>query len=343
MVLTRGRIADALRQLGVRPGDVLMLHSSLRSLGHVVGGAATVVDALLEVLGPTGTLVGPSFNYATAQAPGFVFDPLNTPSDMGAIADEIRRRAGNLRSRHLTHSISAIGPQAEAIVTAGGLTAWDADSPLGTVFKLGGRFLLLGVTYDSFTAAHVLEVAFPLRHRKIDTLRRRLRQADGTLIPFESTVYLRDVGYPGYDFNRLGQAMEDAGLTRVAPIGNAIARLIPAQPMRKFVTPPHPARPRLPSPTEFNQHPAQPGRYPHPPARRPLRRRSSGSLRLSFNLIERRCAPVYARHEPKGPWGITHASRSTARPRPTAPHDPPSRLARRVGRRRSPEPPGGVR
>ena len=111
MVLTRGRIADALRQLGVRPGDVLMLHSSLRSLGHVVGGAATVVDALLEVLGPSGTLVGPSFNYATAQAPGFVFDPLNTPSDMGAIADEIRRRAGNLRSRHLTHSISAIGPR----------------------------------------------------------------------------------------------------------------------------------------------------------------------------------------------------------------------------------------
>ena len=237
MVLTRGRIADALRQLGVRPGDVLMLHSSLRSLGHVVDGAATVVDALLDVLGPTGTLVGPSFNYPTAQAPGFVFHPLNTPSDMGAIADEIRRRAGNLRSRHLTHSISAIGPQAEAIVTAGGLTAWDADSPLGTVFKLGGRFLLLGVTYDSFTAAHVLEVAFPLRHRKIDTLRRRLRQPDGALIPFESTVYLRDVGYPGYDFNRLGQAMEDAGLTRVAPVGNAIARLIPAQPMRKFVTP----------------------------------------------------------------------------------------------------------
>ena len=156
---------------------------------------------------------------------------------MGAIADEIRRRAGNLRSRHLTHSISAIGPQAEAIVTAGGLTAWDADSPLGTVFKLRGHFLLLGVTYQSFTACHVLEVAFPLRHRKIDTLRRRLRQPDGALIPFESTVYLRDVGYPGYDFGRLGQAMEDAGLTRVAPVGNAIARLIPAQPMRKFVTP----------------------------------------------------------------------------------------------------------
>ena len=214
-----------------------MLHSSLRSLGYVVGSAATVVDALLEVLGPDGTLVGPSFNYPTAQAPGFVFDPCDTPSDMGAIADEIRRRAGDLRSRHLTHSVSAIGPHAETIVTAAGLTAWDADSPLGTIFKLGGHFLLLGVTYQSFTAAHVLEVAFRLRFRKTDTLRRRLRQPDGTLIPFESTVYLRDVGYPGYDFNRLGQAMEDVGLTRIAAVGNAMARLVPANEMYKFAVP----------------------------------------------------------------------------------------------------------
>lgn len=237
MVLTRDRLAADLRRLGVQSGDLLMIHSSLRSLGHVVGGAPTVVDALLEVLGPTGTLVGPSFNYETALDPTFVFDPLNTPSDMGAIADEIRRRAGNHRSRHLTHSLSAIGPQAETIVTAGGPTAWAADDPLGTIFKLSGRFLLLGVTYQTFTACHVLEVAFRLHHRKLDTLRRRLRQPNGRLVTIQNTVYLRDVNYPGYDFNRLGQDMEDAGITAVAPVGNAIARLVPAQPMRGFATP----------------------------------------------------------------------------------------------------------
>lgn len=237
MVLTQDRIAADLRRLGVQSGDVLMVHSSLRSMGHVVGGAPTVVNALLEVLGPTGTLVGPSFNYETALDPSFVLDLPNTPSDMGAIADEIRRRAGNNRSHHLTHSLSAIGRHAQAIVTAPGPTAWSADGPLGTVFKLNGRFLLLGVTYQSFTACHLLEVAFRLRYRKLDTLRRRLRRSDGSLVPFESVVYLRDVGYPGYDFNRPGQAMEDAGIAAVAPVGNAMARLIPAQPMRDFVTP----------------------------------------------------------------------------------------------------------
>ena len=126
---------------------------------------------------------------------------------------------------------------AEAIVNAPGKTAWAADSPLGTVFKLNGRFLLLGVTYQSFTALHVFEVAFRLRYRKVDTLRRRLRRSDGTLIPFSSTVYLRDTGYPGYDFNRPGQAMEDARIAAVGPVGNAIARLVPARPMRDFATP----------------------------------------------------------------------------------------------------------
>ena len=161
MVLTRDRLAADLRRLGVQTGDLLMIHSSLRSLGFVVGGAAAVVDALLDVLGPTGTLVGPSFNYETALDPDFVFDPLNTPSDMGAIADEIRRRAGNQRSRHLTHSLSAIGPQAETIVTAGGPTAWAANDPLGTVFKLDGRFLLLGVTYASLYRLPCPRSCFP--------------------------------------------------------------------------------------------------------------------------------------------------------------------------------------
>ncbi len=237
MVLTQDHIAIHLRRLGVQPGDVLMIHSSLRSMGHVVGGAPTVVDALLEVLGPTGTLVGPSFNYETALDPNFVLDLPNTPSDMGAIADEIRRRAGNNRSRHLTHSVSAIGRHAQTIVTAPGPTAWSADGPLGTVFKLNGRFLLLGVTYQSFTACHLLEVAFRLRYRKLDTLSRRLRRGDGSVVPFDSTIYLRAVGYPGYDFNRVGQAMEDTGITTIATVGNAIARLIPARPMHEFAAP----------------------------------------------------------------------------------------------------------
>ncbi len=80
MRVTRDRIADDLRRLGVRPGGVLMPHSSLRSLGTVDGGAAAVVDAMLDALGEQGTLAGPSFTFAPTQPANVVLDPLGTPS-----------------------------------------------------------------------------------------------------------------------------------------------------------------------------------------------------------------------------------------------------------------------
>jgi len=80
-------------------------------------------------------------------------------------------------------------------------------------------------------------VSAAMADRKLDTLSRRLRRGDGSVVPFDSTIYLRAVGYPGYDFNRVGQAMEDTGITTIATVGNAIARLIPARPMHEFAAP----------------------------------------------------------------------------------------------------------
>src|SRR5437870_13190931 len=55
--LTRMQLIADLKSLGVEPDNVHMVHCSLSSLGYVVGGVDTVVAALLELLGPTGTLV----------------------------------------------------------------------------------------------------------------------------------------------------------------------------------------------------------------------------------------------------------------------------------------------
>lgn len=59
-LVTRGTLAAGLRELGVRTGDTLLAHSSLSALGWVCGGPVAVVRALLDVLGPDGTLVVPT-------------------------------------------------------------------------------------------------------------------------------------------------------------------------------------------------------------------------------------------------------------------------------------------
>src|SRR5688572_2915191 len=89
-------------------------------IGHVSGGAPTVVDAFLDVLGPSGTLAVPTFPF-TGSMLGYVrsdpdFDVDETPSKMGAITEEVRTRPGALRSLEPTHPVAALGPAAEFLV-----------------------------------------------------------------------------------------------------------------------------------------------------------------------------------------------------------------------------------
>lgn len=229
------RLPDLVRDLislGVRPGDLLMVHSSLRSIGFVEGGPETVVDALLQALGPDGTLVVPTFTYPTAGNPEFVFDPIRTPSQMGAISEAARQRPQAHRSIHLAHSIAAIGPLAQTIATSGGASGWDAHSPMGQVFNRNGRYLLLGVPYQNLTAMHLCEVWLGLPYRQPRTSEGRMRHPDGSTTPLLSIGTPPLPGHPGSDYNRLGQRMEDAGLVKLGPVGNAIARLLDANDFR---------------------------------------------------------------------------------------------------------------
>lgn len=229
------RLPDLVRDLialGVRPGDLLMVHSSLRSIGLVDGGPETVVDALLQALGPQGTLVVPTFTYPTAGEPDFVFDPTHTPSQMGAVSEAARRRPEAHRSIHLAHSIAAIGPLARTITTSGGASGWDVQSPMRQVFNRSGRYLLLGVPYQNLTAMHLCEVWLELPYRKPRVSEGRMRRPDGSTTPLVSIGTPPLPGHPGSDYNRLGQRMEDAGLVNLGPVGNALARLLNAHDLR---------------------------------------------------------------------------------------------------------------
>ncbi|HWE94106.1 MAG TPA: AAC(3) family N-acetyltransferase [Tepidisphaeraceae bacterium] len=142
--------------LGVRPGMNVLVHSSLKSIGPVRGGAAAVVRALLSALGPDGTLLAPSFNHFDAG----VFNPLTTPTTNGAIPEAIWRHADARRSLHPSHSVAAIGLRAEHYlrdhITNG---VWSADSPIGRLMEAGGHVLSIGVGHDRSTAYHLAEIS----------------------------------------------------------------------------------------------------------------------------------------------------------------------------------------
>ena len=231
--LERSSLVRDLVRLGVPRGGLMMVHSSLSSIGHVEGGSETVVDALLEALGPDGTLVVPTFTDGIAMQPGFVFDRAHTPTQMGAIAEAARRRNRAVRSLHHWHSVAAIGPLAEAIAGTDVRSPWKADGPMPQVASRGGMFLLLGVPYLRLTLVHLCEFELGVPYRPLKTVELPTRRPDGSIAPLVNGECPPAGPHPGSDYNRLGQHMEDAGLVRVGEVGNAIARLVVGHDVRR--------------------------------------------------------------------------------------------------------------
>lgn len=175
---SRGEIVDQLRALGVRPGGVLLVHTSFRAVRPIKGGPVGLIDALRSTLGSEGTLVMPSWT-GDDEAP---FDPATTAAaeDLGATADLFWRQPGVVRSDHL-QAFAAIGPRAEAIVkTPLPLPPHVPDSPVGRVYDLDGEVLLLGVGHDADTSLHLAELMAGVpygipRHCMIEKDGRRVR------------------------------------------------------------------------------------------------------------------------------------------------------------------------
>jgi aminoglycoside 3-N-acetyltransferase len=154
---TAERITSDLRALGVRPGDIIMVHSSLKSLGHVPGGPETVIRGLFEAVTPAGTLLLPALSWK--QQPPLVHSTLHTPSNVGAIPEYFRTRPGTRRSVHPTHSVCAIGQATDELLRDHHLdsTPCGPHSPFRAMIDRRAKIVMLGCGLRPNTTMHALE------------------------------------------------------------------------------------------------------------------------------------------------------------------------------------------
>ncbi len=157
--VTRGMIADALVKIGIGAGDVLAVHSSLKSLGYVEDGAEAVIKAFQDVLTPTGTLMMPTHTYSLPMWEKPPYDKSKSPSLVGKITDTFWRMPDVLRSEHPTHSVAAWGRLAEEF-TRDTLKypPVGIGSPWHRFYKASGKILMLGTTQEANTTLHLCEV-----------------------------------------------------------------------------------------------------------------------------------------------------------------------------------------
>lgn len=236
--ITRERLVVDLQSLGICEGDVVLLHSSLKSIGYVDGGPNTVLEAITEVIMPSGTLVVPTYHmvnynmYDTCLDKKYVFDPRTADTFLGLIPSAFLKFPSIERSIHPTHSVSAVGKDAKYITEAHHLASstFGTDSPWDRLMKLDGKVLGLGVTMGPVTFYHILEDLmldeFPIPARMAETYRVSCRDWNGNLIkvpvnPHDPEIAEKRIDRNSYLADYFGNEFSHAGLLRVGKVGEA--------------------------------------------------------------------------------------------------------------------------
>ena len=159
--ITRTGMTAALRELGVRPGTVVLVHSSLSRIGFVEGGAEAAIAALVAAVTPGGTVLFPTLTGSERDGPPCppCMDVRGTPCWTGRIPEVARSRSDAIRSLHPTHSVTAIGVDAVRYTSGHEQTTTPCDerSPYYRLVGEAGLILLLGADQTSNTTLHCLE------------------------------------------------------------------------------------------------------------------------------------------------------------------------------------------
>jgi len=250
--LTSDSLSESFRACGVQLGQTVIVHTSLRSLGWVIGGAQAYIQALIRAVGSSGTLIMPTQTFRNLDPesgahPGVpeswwplirthwpAYDPATTPSlGMGVVAELFRTWPGTHRSQHPTRSFAAFGPNAEQLLATHALEEpFGDDSPVGQLYALDGAILLVGVDHDSNTSLHLAE------YRAHYASKRYAQESSAVLVDGvrQWITYTSPNLYDSHDFAELGAAYEAEH--RIAPlsIGQASVRLLRQRPLVDWAT-----------------------------------------------------------------------------------------------------------
>lgn len=232
----RRDIVSGLAGLGVRAGDVLLVHSSLSRFGYVEGGADAVIDALLEAVGPSGTVVVPTHTWGTVNAKNPIFDVRRSPSIVGRITETFRARPEALRGLHPTHSCAGIGPMTQDLLRdhETQITPCGSKSPYQRVMDCGGKILFVGVPLYVNTSFHACEeiACVPWLFDRFEMLYSVDYEDRKRPVPCR-----RHSDGMARDYEKMEPMLQTAGVLVKGEIGEATVRAVDARRMRDIVVP----------------------------------------------------------------------------------------------------------
>lgn len=213
-------------ELGVKPGGVLLVHTSFSKIKPIEGGPLGLISALRSALGSDGTLVMPSMSYDDDHP----FDKTKSPCpEMGIVADTFWRLPGVLRSDN-NHAFAAVGRLAEKIVAPHPMDVpHGLASPVGRVYESDGQVLLLGVDHGSNTTIHLCENLAGVRYRRAKYIT-VLKDGQSTRFDY------REIDHCCQNFALVDGWLDEKQNQRHGRIGNGETRLMRSRDIVNVVT-----------------------------------------------------------------------------------------------------------
>ena len=215
----RDILSDLRGNLRIQKGDIIGVHSSMKSLGKVDGGPTALIEALIEAVGAEkeGTVLMPCFN-----GPDDVVNLKETECRLGLVPETFRKYPGVIRSENHTHSVAVIGKYAHEIAEAHkGRAQLGENSPFHELAKRGGYIIHIGCNMKSSSIIHVAESIAKMQYLKIAY---PAYNKDITLITMDGNSYkCQPIENPGcsYAFTKVEEELFRTGLILKAKICNA--------------------------------------------------------------------------------------------------------------------------
>lgn len=232
IVVTKQDIVTGLKNLGLKAGDSALVHSSLSAFGNVVGGADTVIDSLLEVVVPDGTIMVPTLTGSEKLCPANppVFDVKTSPCWTGKIPETFRKRPDAVRSLHPTHSVAAVGAKAKYFTQGHekSITPCGLNSPYHKLALADGYVLMLGVDLECCTLFHTAEELADVDYvNQKDFVNAVVKDYQDKVLKLKLKIHKYG---DKRNFQKMESILMEKNILKKGKIGGAEIRLIKARP-----------------------------------------------------------------------------------------------------------------
>jgi len=227
----RSDILEALRTLGITKGDALLVHSDLKSFGKINPAVkkneytGAFIDALKEAVGPAGTILMPCFSYTFCNE-GEVYDPVETPSTMGILAERFRTLPDVSRTIDPIFSVAIGGKEKDYFMDVG-TDCFGEGSIFEKIYTKKGKIVFFGPLF-TITYMHFVEQRYGVPYRYMKEFSGRIK-LNGSLHDYTFKYYVRHLDRKvGYNFEDVARFLDRQGVLKTAPLGYDKIRAVSA-------------------------------------------------------------------------------------------------------------------